>query len=198
METRKIEFLKIYKSCENVNEARDKFKVSTNTIKKWRTDEEFDKEYRKIGAEKLRVGKRISEEEYKERIENFFEYLKHTNVTDALKKAHLGTHKFMGLKRNDKDFIKRYREIKGDSRSSKFDARLFSEKQKCICCKKTKPLAEFVHKKGLQRYILKTCHTCKNKNSEKKEGKAKSAIYEKLRKIEKDMQKFANSLDTEM
>ena len=198
METRQIEFLKIYEICENVTEARSKLKVSTNTIKKWRTDKEFDKEYRKIGGKKLRVGKRISEEEYKERIEKFFDILAKYPVMEALKKAQIGTHKFMELKRNDKEFAERYNRIKMGS--SKFEQRLFSETKKCICCGKSKPLAEFVKQSVKYKTILKTCNVCREKAKQvakKPESKTEASIKAKLKEIEREMQFFAKNLDTE-
>ena len=197
METRKIKFLEHYKNSSTLKEAIKEMHTSYEQIKKWKDeDSEFRCEYEKIRQE--RNNSRVSQDDYKQRIDNFFAFLKHTNVTDALKKAHLGTHKFMELKRNDKDFIERYNRIKAGC--SKFERRLLEEKQECICCGRTKPLADFVYKKGLQRYILKTCNDCKkrkNEDSDKKKGDTKGYLREKLREIENDMQKYANSLDFE-
>ena len=119
-----------------------------------------------------RIGKRISEEEYKERIEKFFDILEKYPVTEALKKAQIGTHKFMELKRNNKEFAERYKRIKMGS--SKFEKRLFSETKKCICCGKSKPLAEFVKQSVKYKTILKLAmYAGKKRNKSQRNPKAR-------------------------
>lgn len=208
MESRQIEFLEVYKNSNNAKEARAKYHISAELVSKWiKNDSEFSCEYKRIEHENRTKSKMksINEDEYKERIEVFFEKLKDMPVLNALSIARISTHKFMDLKRNNSEFRKRYEQAKRNVgfNNSTFSQRLEKEERTCPACGRTLPLSSFlVSFNTYNRRLNKRCaecvakakQTCKE-NKQKKHSKEYREIKLKLKQIESEMRNFSEKLE---